>query len=316
MIALLRNTSSRFTIALVLAVMVHVGIMWLPYLHFPHQKVNLPPLSVRLESLPVPDSKPVAKLPPQNPISTSGKGSFSKSKPSPTNPMKELEKTTAPLQFPKQLHISFNIFSGSQHSKTGVLQHELDIDADRYILKSVRQEYGLAGLKNKIQLIQISSGKIVEHGLLPALYEEEKTSESGKQNLKATFDWPAHQLHYSQGNDSALPDGAQDSLSYWYQLSLLSISSMGLEFFQLPISDATQIQLQQIEIGIKEEIQTSMGKLQTLHLRKMHSQGEPYFEIWLGLEYRMLPVKFRQVDGAEKVIEEYEVSDIRATDEP
>jgi hypothetical protein len=47
----------------------------------------------------------------------------------------------------------------------------------------------------------------------------------------------------------------------------------------------------------------------------MHAQGEAYFEIWLGLEYRLLPVKFSQVDSSGKVTEEFVISGIRAADE-
>jgi hypothetical protein len=58
-----------------------------------------------------------------------------------------------------------------------------------------------------------------------------------------------------------------------------------------------------------------MGKLPALHLRQMHTQGEAYFEIWLGQEYRLLPVKFSQLDGTDKMIEEFVISDIRSTEE-
>ena len=47
----------------------------------------------------------------------------------------------------------------------------------------------------------------------------------------------------------------------------------------------------------------------------MHARGEAYFEIWLGLEYRLLPVKFRLVDGSDNVTEEFVISGIRAADE-
>ena len=53
----------------------------------------------------------------------------------------------------------------------------------------------------------------------------------------------------------------------------------------------------------------------TLHLRKIHAQGEAYFEIWLGLEYRLLPVKLSQVDSSGNVTEEMVISGIRAKDE-
>ena len=71
----------------------------------------------------------------------------------------------------------------------------------------------------------------------------------------------------------------------------------------------------QIEGGGAEDISTPMGTVHTLHLRKLHAQAEGYFEIWLGTEYRLLPVKFRRVNALDKVIEEFVISDIRAADE-
>jgi hypothetical protein len=315
-IAVLHSTSTRITIAVVIAVLIHAGIFWLPYLHLPHQKVNLPPLSVRLESLSTPTEKPVAKLLPQNPISLSENGALKSNKPRPIISMQKMEISATAAPFPKRLQLSFTVFSGENNSIVGELSHELDIAGDRYILKTSNQATGMAGFKNKDRLTQVSSGNIGEHGLRPALYEEERINASGKQNLKATFDWSAHQLRYSKGKDAALPDEAQDVLSFMYQLSLLSIPSMRVESFSLGISNATQLELLQIEIGIHEILATPIGKLLVLHLRKLHSLGEPYFEIWLGMDYRMLPVKFKQVDGADKVIEEYVISDIRAAEEP
>jgi hypothetical protein len=96
-----------------------------------------------------------------------------------------------------------------------------------------------------------------------------------------------------------------------YQISQIQMNG---EFFLLPVSDAAQLQQYQIEVGTKENIDTPMGKVRALHLRKMHAQGEAYFDIWLGLEYRLLPVKFSQVDDSDKVIEEYVISSFRAAD--
>jgi len=53
----------------------------------------------------------------------------------------------------------------------------------------------------------------------------------------------------------------------------------------------------------------------SLPLRKIHAQGEAYFEIWLGLEYRLLPVKFRQIDSSDEVTDEFVIADIRAAEE-
>ncbi len=101
-------------------------------------------------------------------------------------------------------------------------------------------------------------------------------------------------------------------LSFMYQISQLPMNG---EFFTMPISDGMQLQQDQIEIGTKEDLATPMGKLRALHLRKMHADREAYFEIWLGLEYRLLPVKFRQIDSSGNMIEEFVITDIRAADE-
>ena len=217
--------------------------------------------------------------------------------------------STQPL--PRQLQLSFTVYRGADGLRIGEILQQLDIRGDRYALRSVRRTSGLASLGGHGQLIQTSSGKIGGHGIHPELFDEERINGSTKQSEQVTFDWAAGSLHYSDGTESALPDGAQDILSFMYQLSQLP---MDLEVFTLPVSDGKQLRQYQLEIGAKENISTPFGNIRALHLRTMHTQGESYFEIWLGLEYRMLPVKFSQVDSSGEVVEEFDVSDIRAAD--
>ncbi len=299
-----------------LSAVMHAAILWLPYLQFPHKQVILPPLTVRLEPLPHPVDKPAAKTALPNQLVTSGKGSSNKKTATTANSMKEMEKSATVRQFPKHLQLTFTVCRGADISKVGELRHQLDLDGDAYTLTASQQTTGLTSLVSKEKLTQISRGRIGEHGLQPALFKEVKISGNEKQNQQATFDWSTQQLSFSIGGSTTLPADAQDNLSFMYQLSQLSIPSMRMEFFSLPISDGAHLEQIQIEIGIREEISTRMGNLRTLHLRKMHSLGEAYFEIWLGMEYRMLPVKFRQVDSSGNELEEFVISDIRAADEP
>jgi hypothetical protein len=308
-------TNRRIFFAIAFSAMVHAAILWLPHLPLSHGKVNLPPLTARLEPLPLPVAKPAAKPEPLNQLSKRGDGPSTKKISGTASSLKKMEKSAAVHQFPKHLQLSFAIYQSAVNSRIGELRHEIDIDGDKYTLKATKQFTGLTSLQNNDQLILTSQGKIDEHGLHPEIFKEERITASGKQDLKAIFDWAAQTLHFSHGDDTALPADTQDILSFMYQLSQLSIPSMRVEFFPLPISDGTQFAQYQIEIGRAENISTPMGNLRALHLRKMHAQGEAYFEIWLGLEYRLLPVKFRQVDGSDKVTEEFVISDIRAADE-
>jgi hypothetical protein len=310
-IAVLRTPARRITLAIALSVLIHAAIMWFPYFQWSHTKVEFPPLTVRLEPLPDPGEHPAENPQPEKPLTRSDTGSSDGREP---GTMKEMEKTEQPASahpFPKHLRLSFVVHSGKDGVMTGEIHHQLDIRSDRYTLRSVRKTAGLSSLRNSDQLVQSSHGKIVERGLQPLSFSEGKITKSGKLNMQATFDWGTQKLRFSNNSEIALPVDTQDMLSFMYQLSQIKMNG---EFFQLPVSDAAQLQQYQIEVGTKEYIDTPMGKVRALHLRKMHARGEAYFDIWLGLEYRLLPVKFSQIDDSDKVIEEYVISSFRAAD--
>ena len=316
MIAAFRTPSRRISLAIALSVLIHTVILWLPYIQLPQAKVELPPLSVRLESLPKPveliAKKPgLAKPEPANHLTKPDDSASAKPVTKAMNAMSRTKETTAIHPFPMHLQLTFTVYKDADGFRTGEIQHQLDIHGGRYTLKSVRLTAGPASLRNSDQLIQTSHGKIDEHGLQPETFEEEKITKGGKKSLQVTFDRAAQRLRFSHGSETALPADAQDMLSFIYQISQLPMNG---EFFPLPVSDGAQLQQYQIEIGAKEDITTPIGKLRALHLRKMHTQGEAYFEIWLGLEYRLLPVKFHQVDSSGKVTEESVISGIRAAD--
>jgi hypothetical protein len=314
-IAVFRTPARRIALAIALSVLIHAVILWLPYIQFPQAKVQLPPLSVRLESLPKPveaiAGKPELAKPEPYPLTKSEDGAPAKPETSRMAAMNRTEETAAIHQFPKHLQLTFTVYKGADGFRIGEIHQQFDIHGDQYNLKSVRQTSGLASLRDSDQLIQTSRGRIVEHGLQPEIFDEERIAKGDKHSVQATFDRTTQKLRYSNGDETLLPEDAQDILSFLYQLSQIP---MNVELFPLPISDGTQLQQYQIEIGAKEDIDTPMDKMRALHLRKIHSKGEAYFEIWLGLEYRLLPVRFRQVDGLGDVTEEFAISGIRAAD--
>ena len=142
----------------------------------------------------------------------------------------------------------------------------------------------------------------------PETFEEEKINDNDKQNIKATFDWLSHKLLFSKGGETALPAGAQDILSIFYQLSQIPLNKGAV---QLAVSNGNKLEPYELEVGPEEEITTSMGKLRALHLRKLHAKGESGFEIWLGLEYRLLPVKYLLIEPSDEVAGEIVITDIR-----
>jgi len=315
--AFLRTPARRIALAIALSVLIHAVILWLPYITLPQAKVQLPPLSVRLEPLPKPveiiAEKPEhAKPVPANAMTKSDDSASTQPASKSMAAMNRTEQTTATQPFPKHLQLTFTVYKGKDGYRTGEILQQLDISVGRYTLKSVRQTSGLASLRSDDRIIRTSHGKIDERGLWPETFEEEKITAGNKQDRQSTFDRTSGKLRFSNGSESELPADAQDSLSFLYQLSQIPMTE---EYFPLPVSDGAQLRQYQIEIGSKEDITTPMGKLRALHLRSMHARGEAYFEIWLGLQYRLLPVKFSQVDSLGNVTEEMVISGIRAKDE-
>lgn len=310
MSAVIRTPIRRVALAIALSALIHAAILGLPQIQFPHAAVQLPPLTARLERLPEPVSRPAENPEPANPLS--GAGASGKPAAETMPAMDKTEELAAPPPFPNHLQLTFAVYQSEGGFKTGEIQQQLDISRDRYTLKAIKRTAGLTGLRNRIQSIQTSRGRIVAQGLQPDTFKQENFSAGGKQSLEAAFDRAAQKLRFSSGNDAALPADAQDLLSFTYQLSQLPMKG---EFFPLPVSDGSQLETYEIEIGRKEEISTPMGKLRTLRLRKIHQQSEAYFEIWLGLEYRLLPVKIRQIDRDDRFAGEMVISDIRAADE-
>ncbi|MDO8464633.1 MAG: DUF3108 domain-containing protein [Gallionella sp.] len=310
--AAFRTPARRISFAIAFSAMIHAAILWLPHIQLSHDKVQLPPLTARLEPLPKPVAEPAAKPEPANHASQPDGSASTKPVIDTEDTMKEMEKSAEVRLFPKHVQLTFIVYRGADFFRIGELRHQLDIHKDKYTLKATKQTAGLTSLLNNDRLIQSSRGKIGEQGLQPETFKEEKITDGGRQSSKITFDRVTQKLRFSHGGNTDFPADAQDVLSFMYQLSQLP---MDREIIPLPISDGAYLKEYEIEIGGKEDIEAPMGKLHALHLRKLHIQGEAYFEIWLGLEYRLLPVKFRQVDGSGEVTEEFVISDIRATDE-
>ena len=222
-----------------------------------------------------------------------------------------VEEQKAAYLLPLHAQLNFAVYKGLDGFRIGEVKHQLEISGDKYILHAVTQTIGLARLFKSYQLTQTSRGKAGKQGLQPESFEEEKTMSDGKQSLKANFDWPSQKLRFSHGGETALPADAQDILSIFYQLSQLPLNR---EIIQIFVSNGKKLEKYNFEVGAEEEIITPMGKLRVLPLRKLHAQNEEGFEIWLGLEYRLLPVKIRPIERSGEVIGEIVITDIRIAD--
>jgi hypothetical protein len=347
--SLLRTPARRIALAVALSVLILFLLLWLLHITLPRFDSQLPLLTAKPETVPMqpykpaprqhkaaPRHKPVkSKLvpPPPAPAILTSKAAAPDTPaipaPAETPPAAETsaqntvvaasgaetdnrDKTDIP-HLPRHAQLSFTAYLGTSSTHIGEMRHNLEILEDgHYVLRTELRTAGLARLFKSYDLIQTSRGTLTENGdLKPEKFSGERIDEHGKRDVSSSFDWSRHEADFANGTKDPLPNHAQDILSFLYQLSQ---ESFNRKLVPLTISNGKKLEHYQLEVGNVENINTPMGKLRALHLRKMRQPGEEGQEIWLGLEYRMLPVKFRQIDRSGKIVAEIVIREIRLSD--
>lgn len=331
----------RIALAVILSVLLHGLVLWLPEMHLPQHEMQLPPLVAKLEPLPKldasaarkrtppkarpgPQPEPIVQSLPELPIAASAPlpasapepaSAPAMAKPEPTPPPAEAEAVPpeAPRSpLPKHARLNFDVYQGQGNFKIGEAVHTLNISDGRYTLKADVQTTGVARLIKSYRMVQTSTGAATQQILKPETFNEEITDSNGKQSSRTEFDWENHVIRFSNGSKAALPSQAQDILSILYQFPPMP---QQVEIVTIHIGNAKSFEKYRFEIAFEEKIETAMGTLQTVHFRKMHAANEEGLEIWFAQAYRLLPVKVRHIDGSGSITAEAVIRDIQVSDE-
>jgi len=225
---------------------------------------------------------------------------------------KTVEEARPAHPLPKHAQLTFVAYTGTDF-KIGEARHILEIGDDKsYTLRVGMNTTGLASIFKTYESEHRSSGTLTPQGLRPNEFSETKNTSKGKESLEAKFSWEEKVLSFSNGNSMPLPEQAQDVVSFIYQLSQLPLDNGAIAMY---ISNGKKLERYEFTIGEEEMIQTRLGRLRALPLHKVHAQGEEGLDIWLGLEYRLLPVKLRMFDRKGQIAGEMVISEILVSDE-
>ncbi len=326
MILLPRTATGRIALAIALSLLAHALLLFAPMIQLAPAEIPLPPLTAKLEPLPKIAAKPapVKKRKPKpalpKPVVTEQPAVADKvaddqtvQPEAPAEPPPAAEETKPAHPLPKHAQLTFAAYKGEGGMQLGEARHRLDIGDDKsYTLKVGMNTTGIASMFKTFEMNQQSSGTLTGTGLHPNEFSETKNTAKGKEALDAKFDWEAKTLSFSNGNKTSLPDQTQDIISFLYQLSQSALDQGTIPMY---ISNGKKLERYELAVGEEEEIQTRLGKLRALPLRKVHAPGEEGLDIWLGVEYRLLPVKIRQIDRTGEIAGEMVISDIRVADE-
>lgn len=196
--------------------------------------------------------------------------------------------STASSRLPAKGTIRYRIDRGDQGFQIGYSIHEWEVVDGSYRITAVTETSGLVWLFKPLRLEVESRGRMTAGGLVP---ERFVTRQKGRETSEqADFDWEKGLLRMPNRPEQALLPGAQDLLSFNYQLGLITDLVSGSS---LSIVTGKKYSSYRIEVLGDEQVETPAGVFRCLHLRV---PGVPMTEIWLAYDRSLLPVKIQHTD--------------------
>ncbi len=193
-----------------------------------------------------------------------------------------------PERLPARGRIVYRVERGEQEFVVGRSTSTWEIADGAYRLRQVTETSGLIWLFRPYELVMESSGRLTADGLQPENFVIRRNGlDSGE---KAVFDWTQMQIRVGNGAPQAAHPGAQDLLSFNYQLGFMAHPAVGST---LPLTTGKKYGVYRLEVLGDEELELFSGKQRVLHLR---APGANTTELWLAYDYLLLPVKIRHVD--------------------
>ena len=201
---------------------------------------------------------------------------------------------------PAEVRLDYVLTYGDQGLVVGTAQYDVRIQGERYTLSSVVELTGLFALIRSGRLVQTSHGRLTAQGFRPEAYWVQRGQDAGKTEF-AQFDYAAGRVWLGGRGQVALPDGAQDLLSFIYQLGVLRPAPGRL---QLPIATGRKLREYRIDVLGAETVATAAGELPALHVRKAGDGDDDAVDLWLGTALSHLPVKIRLTSPDGKIAEQ------------
>lgn len=215
-------------------------------------------------------------------------------------------------RLPHKGEITYALYLGNDRFNVGRTLQSWEINGDRYKLASVSETTGLASVFTRQRLAYESQGKLTDAGLQPDHFTTERVRSGKSEKAAADFNWAAASAAIGNPARSvALPTGAQDIVSFMYQLGLSPLTPGRIE---LPITNGWKLERYEMDIGIEEMLDTPFGPLRAVPVKQVRRAGQETIELWLAPAYRWLPVRIRFFNREGEPSGEQLVTEIRVSE--
>ncbi len=162
-------------------------------------------------------------------------------------------------------------------------------------------EGGQYHLESKADLVLVSmrttSQGLLKDPLQPQHYSYKQGGFGKKRSRSAQFDWDQQQVN-SHKNDRSwelpLKTGTFDELSY--QAQLRRDLSEGKQELSYLVVDDDELDLFRFERQGEENLETPLGNIKTLRVKRMRDNNKRVTEIWFAPSLGYVPVQLRQLE--------------------
>lgn len=173
----------------------------------------------------------------------------------------------------------------------GVIREQFETTNNDYRIVSESHAVGLLALFRRNSATLISSGRLLGSGLRPEYFEGNDNNDDSRR-VSARFDWTGKRLilnHEGRTETAPLPPGTQDRISLLYQFMFVAFN--GLAHLDVAMTNGRKLDEYRYLIARNIDIDTPLGRMNTLHLAKQRQPDESSAEIWLAPQYNFFPVK-------------------------
>lgn len=191
---------------------------------------------------------------------------------------------------PQSVKASYDVYRNG--FQVAVAQEAFERNGARYRIVGEVSPAGLLALLFRTHVKMLSSGSVTPAGLRPEQFEYGRLDDAS-QNVSAQFDWNASVLRmtFAERQETApISPGAQDRLSVMYQFLFLPPEGLRDLAFQMT-NNGKKIEHYHYRLAGSEQIDTPIGRLDTLHLVKQREPDDNAVEIWLARDRMQFPVR-------------------------
>ena len=200
----------------------------------------------------------------------------------------------APRAGPQVVSASYNVYTRGVH--IAVMDETYEASGGGYRLVSETKGVGIVGLLHRDTIRFVSEGAVTPAGLQPRRFEG-KRSDNDPKRVAGELDWAAGRLtleHHGRTETLPLPRGTQDRLSVLYQTMFAAPDKSRV--MEVSMTNGRKLDRYRYSVEPGVEIDTPLGRLETVHLVKQREPNESAAELWLSPQHRYLPVRMVVVE--------------------